>query len=120
MPVGSNPDKIDNQNAIASAAGNYNIKPLFPSYDTQKPSFDLYQALDILKGCKFVLADLTLERPSCYYELGLAEALGKKIYITAKTNSNIHQTSHRKNINYYDSSSELKKIIEKILSKEDS
>jgi hypothetical protein len=37
-----------------------------------------------------VLADLTGERPNCYYEAGFAEALGKRVILTARQGTNVH------------------------------
>jgi hypothetical protein len=33
----------------------------------------------------FVLADLSLERPSCYFELGLAQAVRAHVFVIAAT-----------------------------------
>lgn len=51
-----------------------------------------------IQECRFVIADLTDERPSCYFEVGYAEALGRPvIYAASKqsvakpgTNTKIH------------------------------
>jgi nucleoside 2-deoxyribosyltransferase len=62
-----------------------------------------------------VLADLSLERPSCYYELGLAEALGKPVYLIAKKNTDIHQTASRRLVRYFDNEDEYKVLVENII-----
>lgn len=47
--------------------------------------------LDDLKHASVVFADLSYERPSCYYELGLAQALGLTTYLVACEGTTIHQ-----------------------------
>jgi len=41
-----------------------------------------------IKKSKFVIADLTGQRGGVYYEAGYAEALGKKVILTCKSNDN--------------------------------
>ena len=45
-----------------------------------------------IKKASFVIADLAYERPSCYYELGLAQAMGKLTFFIALAGTKIHQT----------------------------
>lgn len=117
MPVGSNPNKEENQRVISDVAGEYEISPHFPRYATEDPVFNLQSTLQGLRRCDFVLADLSLERPSCYYELGLAEALGKPVYLIAKNGTDIHQTASRRLVSFYKNKEELVKLLRDILSK---
>jgi hypothetical protein len=48
------------------------------------------QILAHIAQSKFVLSDLTGERPNCYYETGFAHALGKELILTIKKGSVIH------------------------------
>lgn len=70
-----------------------------PSFPYQ--TFDLGAALNQLTSAEFVLADLTGERPSCYYELGLAEAMGKKVSLLARVGTPIHQTAARSSVVFF-------------------
>jgi nucleoside 2-deoxyribosyltransferase len=71
-----------------------------------------------IRKANFVIADLTDERPSCYFEAGYAEALGKPvIYVASKesvvspaTPTAIHFDIH-KNINFFTNHKELKEKI---------
>jgi len=71
-----------------------------------------------IRGAQFVVADLTDERPSCYFEAGFAEALGKKvIYVASKqsvakpgTKTVIHFDIHM-NMNYFTNHEELKEKL---------
>jgi nucleoside 2-deoxyribosyltransferase len=117
MPVGSNPNKDENQKVISDVAGEYKISPHFPRYAAEDPVFNLQSTLQDLRRCDFVLADLSLERPSCYYELGLTEALGKPVYVIAMNGTDIHQTAYRGLVNFYKNKEELVKLLRDILSK---
>jgi nucleoside 2-deoxyribosyltransferase len=71
-----------------------------------------------IRNAQFVVADLTDERPSCYFEAGYAEALGKPIiYVASKqsvarpgSKTNIHFDIHM-NMNYFSNHSELKEKL---------
>lgn len=43
-----------------------------------------------IKKAELIIADLTYERPNCYFELGYAIALGKDIVIISKQGTKIH------------------------------
>lgn len=116
MPVGANPNKDKFQNLISEIASEYGMKPHFPHYSIEDPSFDLQSTIQDFRECEFVLADLSLERPSCYYELRLAEALGKPVYLVAKVGTDIHQTASREQVKFYKSNEELVALFRDILS----
>jgi nucleoside 2-deoxyribosyltransferase len=48
------------------------------------------QILDQIIKSEVVLADLTGERPNCYYEAGYAHALEKEIIFTIQKGSSVH------------------------------
>ena len=55
-----------------------------------------------------VIADLTDERPNCYYEVGYAHALGKKVILSAKQGTNVHFDLKDNNFIFWKSTSDLK------------
>jgi hypothetical protein len=77
-----------------------------------------------IRGAQFLVADLTDERPSCYFEAGYAEALGKPvIYMASKQSvskpgvkTNIHFDIHM-NMNYFSNHSELKEKLASTIKK---
>ena len=115
MPVGSNPKKNEIQKIIVDSSRNFKSKPNFPKYATKNPVFSLQATLQDIRNSEFVLADLSLERPSCYYELGLAEALGIPVYLVAKAGTDIHQTASRRLVNFYESEKDLSRLVVNIL-----
>lgn len=48
------------------------------------------QVLQCIAESKYIIADLTGERPNCYYECGFAHALGKELILTIKATDEIH------------------------------
>lgn len=77
-----------------------------------------------IRNSQFVVADLTDERPSCYFEAGYAEALGKKvIYVASKqsvtkpgTKTVIHFDIHM-NMNYFSNHEELAEKLSSAIDK---
>jgi hypothetical protein len=108
------------------------IEALLGKYDAVAIRIDKEYALDELvrrikveiEKSKFVIADLTDERPSCYYEAGYAEALKKPVIFVAskesvenpKTLTKIHFDIH-KNIHSFRNSKELRDKLKGALDK---
>lgn len=77
-----------------------------------------------IRSALFVVADLTDERPSCYFEAGYAEALGRPvIYVASKqsverpgTETKIHFDIHM-NMNHFTNHNELKEKLKNVIEK---
>jgi hypothetical protein len=93
--------------------------------DKESPLGGLVERIkDEIRRARFVVADLTDERPSCYFEVGYAEALGKPVIYTASRESimnpgqetKIHFDIHQ-NIRFFTNheqlADELKKAVER-------
>lgn len=115
MPIGSNPKAIEKQKIICDISKKTDFKPRFPIYTTEDPVFNLQLALRDIKNSEFVLVDLSFERPSCYYELGLAEALGKPVYLIALIGTNIHQTASRRLVRFYDKNADYIRLVREVI-----
>ena len=93
--------------------------------DRESPLDELVQRIkrEILESL-FVIADLTDERPSCYFEAGFAEASEKPIIYVASKNSvikpgnatKVHFDIHM-NVNYFTNIRELKEKISNSIKK---
>jgi hypothetical protein len=74
------------------------IKPIIEEYGFKSLRIDEVQdsgkitdqVLEEIASSQYVLADLSGERPNCYYETGFAHALGKQIILTIKESDRIH------------------------------
>jgi nucleoside 2-deoxyribosyltransferase len=77
-----------------------------------------------IRRAHFVIADLTDERPSCYFEAGYSEALGRPtVYVASKEsvlypgqNTKIHFDIHM-NVNFFTNNDELVDKIRAVLEK---
>lgn len=87
--------------------------------DKEHPLEDLVNRIkEEIRKAKFLVADLTDERPSCYFEAGFAEALSKPvIYVASKESvvnpgqqTKIHFDIHM-NVNYFTNHQELKEKL---------
>jgi membrane protease subunit (stomatin/prohibitin family) len=48
------------------------------------------QIIKMIRSARFVVADLTHERPNVYFELGYARGVGKKVVTLAREGTNVH------------------------------
>jgi hypothetical protein len=87
--------------------------------DKEHPLEDLVNRIkEEIRKAKFIVADLTDERPSCYFEAGYAEALPRPtIYLASKesvlhpgTSTKIHFDIHM-NVNYFTNHKELEEKV---------
>jgi nucleoside 2-deoxyribosyltransferase len=108
------------------------IETLLGKHDSVAIRIDKEHTLDELvkrikeeiERAQFVIADLTDERPSCYFEVGYAEALRKPVIYVAskesvvnpKTPTKIHFDIHR-NINTFVNHKQLKEKLDESIAK---
>lgn len=67
----------------------------------------LTKIVENIKKAEIIVADLSYERPNCYFELGYAIALGKKLILTARTGTTIHFDVSGYDILYYSDGQDL-------------
>jgi hypothetical protein len=111
MPMYSDPSAKEKIVIIRKVANSRNFIAHFPEYKNEKQSFSIDSIMNKIKGCSFVLADLSLERPSCYYELGIVESIKIPVYLIAKSGTDIHQTAKRDQVLFFQNFEELEKIL---------
>src|SRR5437016_2699919 len=99
MPVRSDGAFPKKKRILEAIAREATLTWHIPDY-SEPESFNLERALDQLGKALIVLVDLSLERPSCYYELGLAQALRKRTFLIAPANTRIHLASGRSDVLY--------------------
>ena len=86
------------------------------------PGYSVYSALDIkksiqlLKSADFFIADLSYERPSCYFEVGFVQSIEKPIDLIALTGTIIHQVLGRESLRFYKDLNEYEFLIKSIIS----
>lgn len=115
MPVGADKQFADKRSILQNVADKEGLTPYFPFDTTSNMAFDKERTLSVIKDSDFALADLSLERPSCYFELGLAQALGKAVYLIAQQGTNIHQAHGRGLTRFYKGLSGYEHVVSKVL-----
>jgi len=71
------------------------------------------EILDAIEKSTFIIADLTDEKPNCYYEVGYAHSLGKPVIIIAKKDVQRHFDISGYKWNYWENYEDLKPTLEK-------
>lgn len=89
MKIGDNDLDQIYLKAIRPAILDHDFKPVQISYlhDNAKIS---QQILSEIRNSQIVIADLTFERPNCYFEVGYALALGKNLILTSSKKTIVH------------------------------
>ena len=93
--------------------------------DRERPMEDLVTSIKReIKNCNFVVADLTDERQSCYYEVGFAEGLSKPVIYMASQNSvlspgtktKVHFDIHMA-VQYFSNLEEMREKVDAVIQK---
>jgi len=69
------------------------------------------QIIDYISTSKYVIADLTGERPNTYYEAGFAHALGKETILTIRSGEKIHFDLSNHRFIQWDTEADLRKQL---------
>lgn len=96
---------------IEESSRKYQIQTFFGHKTKNIMHFDLEESMNLLLKADYYLADLTYERPSCYFEVGYIQALGYPIQILAQRGTEIFQVLHREQVEFYSNLAEFKKIV---------
>jgi nucleoside 2-deoxyribosyltransferase len=118
MPVGSDPLHRAKQNAIRRGIESAGLTAKFPDYSPANPRFDAGLFSRQLEASHAVLADLTGERPSCYFEIGFAEALRRPVHLIAELGTDIHQSAFRHRTRFYADVADLEAVVHAIFAEE--
>ncbi|MEM7395785.1 MAG: hypothetical protein AAF492_25920 [Verrucomicrobiota bacterium] len=107
MPLGKDQAVISKRRVLSDLFGDSIWLPEIN--EAVDPAFDLKSTIARLGDVCFVIADLSYERPSCYYELGIVQGLGIPTFLIAKKDTVLHQ--HHGRVHRYGGIEEYKKIV---------
>ena len=73
------------------------------------------RVLSEIESSEFLIADLTLERPNVYYEIGHAHARNKRVILVRKKGTKLHFDVAHRNCPEYENATGLKRMLRKRL-----
>ena len=109
MPVRIDDNYEAKRAAIVDAFGGDAILPSAADSNASSPAFDIAETVYEMRQVDFVIADLSFERPSCYYELGMAQAMQLPALVIAQHGTQLHQ--HFGTVTFYRDLDEYRQII---------
>lgn len=115
MPLNpSNPELTDVKNTIKRVCKEFEINAYTANeIEHQDRITDLI--LREIACCEFLIADLSLERPNVYYEIGYAHALNKKPILYRRAGTKLHFDLSVHNVPEYKNITELEEMLRKRL-----
>lgn len=102
----TDPTLEDSLNAIKRATAQHGIEAVrVDEIEHSKKITDVI--LEQLRGSRFLVCDISTERPNVYYELGFAHGIGKDVILVAREGTTLHFDIKDYNVIFYKSYSDL-------------
>ena len=98
MPLGMDREVSAKRQILAESFGSSVWLPDMTS--ASQHDFNVQKTIERLGDVCFVIADLSYERPSCYYELGIVQGLRIPTFLISKKDTELHQ--HHGRVHRYD------------------
>ena len=108
-PVASDPEYGLKRQVLAQLSADTDREFFFPL--ERRSSFSLDTVRSDLRDASLVVADLSLSRPSCYFEVGVAQALDVPVCMIAAVGTVLHQTARPDAVVLYKDLVEYREII---------
>jgi hypothetical protein len=109
MPVGSDPNFEHKRAILDEVLRAFGITGHFPMETSWTATASAI--VSEMRTADAIVADLALERPSCYYEVGLAEGAGLEVSLIAPRGTDIHQSTRRSEVAFYDGYAEYEALV---------
>jgi len=111
--VGSDPEYAIKREALSTISRKFKFEIFFPL--EQRKSFFVGSALSDMRAASLIVADLSFERPSCYFEMGLAGALKTPLVLIAAQGTHIHQTVESSVIHQYENNDDYIAVVTRVI-----
>lgn len=108
-PHYSDPEFEKKRDLLLKIASDYHVEALYGS--NRGFEADVDESLTLLENADSILADLSLERPSCYFEVGFAQSKNKLVHLIARVGTEIHQVRSRNKVQLYESLSDYEQLL---------
>jgi hypothetical protein len=112
-PVGADPAFPTKKAILQSLGADRGLESFFPLERHLELSIETVS--HDMEAAVFVLADLSLERPSCYFELGIAEATGAPLHLIAAAGTPIHQVGGPRQIAFYSGIEQYRSVVSNLM-----
>jgi nucleoside 2-deoxyribosyltransferase len=115
-PYATDPLFLQKKQIIEKISAHYKLEYNYAPINLSDSNiFDIDKTIKLLGNVDFVIADVSYERPSCYFEIGFVQALNKKVYLIATENSTLHQLLNRNEMKFYNNMIRYEELINSIL-----
>lgn len=115
MPVGSDPSYADKREILRRLSKELAVDLDLPLERPSLTAEDYAQSLRPTVEADLVLGDLSLERPSCYFEVGVAQGIGKRTVLIMSSRSVLHQVFERQSVETFAGLDEYEELVRSIL-----
>jgi hypothetical protein len=110
-PAQTDEDAAEKAAIVLAEAEARSVEIIIPQFSTEFGRIELDNFKGDLNKVCGVLADVSFERPSVYYELGVAEALGIPCVLIARVGTAIHQSTYSRSVTYYESLTDFRSVL---------
>jgi nucleoside 2-deoxyribosyltransferase len=102
---------------LSEVAGEVGVKIGWVSPESVKDASAESIGIGDLGRADAVIGDLSFERPSCYFEIGLAHGMNKPVFLIAEQGTTLHQVVGRDAVEFYSDMAEYREVVRKALSR---
>lgn len=112
--VAADPDYAAKRQVREAFSRSHDVEFFYPL--DRHGAFSVAAALRDLTASQLVIADLSFERPSCYFEVGLAQAIGAPVVLIAAVGTRLHQAGGTERVLLYEDFASYRRAVDQAIS----